>query len=504
MQAVGDAQTSAQARASLKSATEQVNAMFKQGLITSEEKEDYLADIASQTKEIDRHEAERALSGMMEGLSKGGSLKDVQAKVADMYSKGLITEEEKEDYLKEATEAAQEYKHEQATKAIESFMSGARGTDADFAKMKQQIEAEAKAGNISAEEREAYLKEAYKQNLDYNMKLFASNKKTYKDMRATLENYYKQGMLTAAEYYEYLESLMQEQLAQQEKALEKMQTNNSDAYSLAQAYVNKQIKALQEDNDELDKQNQLLELQANLEKAKSQKVKVYREGVGFVYEQNTEAVKEATKALQDFHKEEKSPELQKWEAISDLFGELEEQAALKELEVKLGTTAQALVGGLGTDINKWTAWIKNNLATGLGYTQILEAMGELTTAEDIDAFLSGTDDTLSQAYINSMINKNRFASGTLSARGGLARVAENGYEIALLGKGDAVMPHGVSKNLMDWGQYSPRDFIEQNNGDVKQYNFEKLVLPNVNNAHDFIKELNRLPNQALQFSTGRV
>ena len=336
------------------------------------------------------------------------------------------------------------------------------------------------------------------------MKLFASNKKTYKDMRATLENYYKQGMLTAAEYYEYLESLMQEQLAQQEKALEKMQTNNSDAYRLAQAYVNKQIKALQEDNDELDKQNQLLELQANLEKAKSQKVKVYREGVGFVYEQNTEAVKEATKALQDFHKEEKSPELQKWEAISDLFGELEEQAALKELEVKLGTTAQALVGGLGTDINKWTAWIKNNLATGLGYTQILEAMGELTTAEDIDAFLSGTDDTLSQAYINSMINKNRFASGTLSARGGLARVAENGYEIALLGKGDAVMPHGVSKNLMDWGQYSPRDFIEQNNGDVKQYNFEKLVLPNVNNAHDFIKELNRLPNQALQFSTGRV
>ena len=485
-------------------AVKAIEKAYKAKQITQDEYNDYLKSVEEARKDYKKHIEERKLSGMMEGLSKGGALADTEKQIAAMKKQGLITAEEAEDYLKEARETAQEYKHEQATKAIETAMSSVRGTDADFAKIKQQIEKEAKAGSISAEEREQYLKEAYKQNLDYNMKLFQSNKKTYKDMRKTLEQYYKEGKLTAAEYYEYLDSLMQEQLAQQEKALEKMQTNNSNAYSLAQAYVNKQIKALQEDNEELDKQNELLELQANLEKAKSQKVKIYREGVGFVYEQNTEAIEEATKALQDFHKNEKSPELQKWEAISDLFGELEEEANMRDLEVRLGTSAKALVGGLGTDVAKWTAWIKNNLATGLGYTRIAEAMGELTTAEDIEKFLSGANNTLSQSYINSMINKNRFASGTLSAHGGLARVAENGYEIALLGKGDAVMPHGVSKNLMDWGQYSPRDFIEQNNGDVKQYNFEKLVLPNVNNAHDFIKELNRLPNQALQFSTGRV
>ena len=101
-----------------------------------------------------------------------------------------------------------------------------------------------------------------------------------------------------------------------------------------------------------------------------------------------------------------------------------------------------------------------------------------------------------------MINKNRFASGTLNAPAGFARVAENGYEIALLGKGDAVMPHNVSKNLMEWGQYSPRDFV--NGGGVSQYNFDKLVLPNVHNAHEFVKELQGLPNKALQFSTGRA
>ena len=484
-------------------AVKTIEAAYKDRRITKDEYEDYLKSAAEAQKDYQKHIAERKLSGMMEGLSKGGKLADTEKHIEAMRQQGLITAEEAEDYLKEARETAKEYEHEKATKAIETLMSGVRGTNADFAKIKQQIEAEAKAGHISAEEREQYLKEAYKQNLDYNMKLFASNKKTYADMRKTLEQYYKEGKLTAAEYYEYLDSLMQEQLAQQQKSLEKMQTNNSNAYSLAQAYVNKQIKALQEDNEELDKQNELLELQANLEKAKNQKVKIYREGVGFVYEQNTEAIEEATKALQDFHKEEKSPELQKWEAISDLFGELEEEANMRDLEVRLGTTAQGLVGGLGTDVDKWTAWIKNNLATGLGYTSILEAMGELTTAEDIDKFLSGTNDTLSQSYINSMINKNRFASGTLSARGGLARVAENGYEIALLGKGDAVMPHNVSKNLMEWGQYSPKDFVGSSGDTIQQYSFDKLVLPNVENAHDFIRELQNLPNKALQFGTSR-
>ena len=53
------------------------------------------------------------------------------------------------------------------------------------------------------------------------------------------------------------------------------------------------------------------------------------------------------------------------------------------------------------------------------------------------------------------------------------------------------------------GKYSPRDFVTSDGGDVLNYNFDKLVLPNVDNAHAFISELNRLPNAALQYSKGR-
>ena len=102
------------------------------------------------------------------------------------------------------------------------------------------------------------------------------------------------------------------------------------------------------------------------------------------------------------------------------------------------------------------------------------------------------------------IAKNRFASGTLSAPAGFARVAENGYEIALLGKGDAVMPHNVSKNLMEWGKMSPLEYANGTTGDSYMYQFDKLVLPNVQNANDFMRELKNLPNKALQFSGGRV
>ena len=528
--------------ASKTSAINIVKKYFKNKKITAKEKQAYLKQINEIAKQKASDSMKEKIENAIDAIETGGSYDDAVALIEKAYKEKKITTDERKSYLSSAKSAKSSYESDMAEssgdddtdfgddfgdddyggggdygggsdseddakdalkKEIEKAISGVRGTDTDLAQVKAKVDSAFSSGSLTSEEYSQYTNEIYKKNLDYNMKLFNANKKTYKDMRATLEEYYKDGRLTAAEYYDYLESLMQEQLSKQAKAVEKMQTNNSNAYSLAQAYVNKQIKALQENNEELDKQNQLIELQANLEKAKNEKVRVYREGVGFVYEQNTEAVKEATKALQDFHKEEKSPELQKWEAISNLFGELEQDAALKELEVKLGSTASSLVGGLGTDINKWTAWIKNNLATGLGYSQILDAMGELTTIEDIDNFLSGANDTLSQSYINSMINKNRFASGTLSARGGLARVAENGYEIALLGKGDAVMPHGVSKNLMDWGQYSPKDFINQSGDTIQQYSFDKLVLPNVENTHDFIRELQLLPNKAIQYRTSR-
>ena len=184
---------------------------------------------------------------------------------------------------------------------------------------------------------------------------------------------------------------------------------------------------------------------------------------------------------------------------------MEALAEIKELENKVGASATGLFGGFGTNLDAWTQWIKENLATGMGLESLADSMDDLTYYDDIFKFLQGADGTVSESQISSAISKYRFASGTdYVPRTGFARVAEQGYEIALLGQGDAVMPHDVSKNLMAWGAYSPIDFAKQSggNGDIT-YNFDRLVLPNVANANDFIKELKQLPNKALQFGTSR-
>ena len=185
---------------------------------------------------------------------------------------------------------------------------------------------------------------------------------------------------------------------------------------------------------------------------------------------------------------------------------MDELAEIKNLEQMVGGSTSELFGSLGTNLAQWTEWIKENLATSMGLEGLLNKMEEITSYEDMQDFLQGANDTISDSQILSAISKYRFASGTsFVPHTGFARVAEQGYEIALLGKGDAVMPHNISKNLMDWGNYSPLEFAKatsDNGGYV--YNFDKLVLPNVANANDFMRELEQLPNRAIQFGTSRA
>ena len=402
------------------------------------------------------------------------------------------------DEQKELVKELKEKQSEKAKSELEKFISGKRGTDEDFQESLKRIKKLRKEKKISAEEAEEYEKEVYKQHLEYTMDTLKFDRETYRKSLSMLEDYYRQAKLTDEEYYEYRQELSEKLLALEKKEVEKNKELNDNKYSLAKAYVQKQIDALQKENEEQEKQNELIELQNDLLKAKSKRVKVYREGIGFTYEQDTEAIQEATKALQDFQNAQKNPELEKWEKVMELFDKLESSAEMKHLENLIGASAASMFGGMGTNVASWTEWIKANLATGYGYADVLNAMDDLEDYTDIESYLGNLG-----THVDSAINANRFASGTLNAPRGFARVAENGYEIALLGKGDAVMPHGVSQNLMEWGQYSPKDFVTSGGGDNLTYNFDKLVLPNVDNAHAFISELNKLPNAALQYSKGR-
>ena len=57
---------------------------------------------------------------------------------------------------------------------------------------------------------------------------------------------------------------------------------------------------------------------------------------------------------------------------------------------------------------------------------------------------------------------------------------------------------------MEWGRYNPAQVLSHNSSTASQvFNFDKIVLPNVRNAHDFYTELQKLPNIAIQQSIRR-
>lgn len=425
----------------------------------------------------------------------------------DYYDKGMITEKEYYEYLEDAAESYKDQMKDKMEKVIDDFYDTVDKTGkiigSSFADALAELQRLAAEGQLTAEEALEYERELYKKHLDSMFNAYRYDKKTYRDMKDMVEDYYNAGKLSAEEYYEYLQDLADEAMDKEKERLEKQKELNNNTYDLARSYVELQIDKLEKQNDELDEQNELIELQNDLEKAKSKRVRIYREGVGFVYEQDKEAIEEANKALTDYQKQQESPELKAWKEVLELFDEQEMLANIKDLENRVGHTVAELFGGMGTSPSVWTAWIKQSLAENNGLTQLLEDMDDVEYWDDVTDYLDGSGKVSTQV-IDDYVRRAKFASGTLSTPAGFARVAEQGYEIGVFGLGDAVVPHNLSKNLLKWGAVSPLEYAGMTSGDSYAYSFDKLVLPNVHNANDFMRELKNLPNRALQFSGGRA
>lgn len=397
------------------------------------------------------------------------------------------------DRLRAYGSAQSEYKHEQATSNISDYISGHRLTGSELSTTLTKISNARKAKKISAAEAEQYRKEAYKKNLEYNLKLFENDKKTYKDSLALLKKYYKDANITSEEYYQHLEELAKSQLEKEKKRLTEQQTLTTNTYDLARSYVQRQIDLLEEENDEQKEQNELVELQNNLAKARNTKIRIYKEGEGFVYEQDTQAIKEATEALQEYQKTAENPVLNKWKEVLKLFDEYEADFALKNLENQVGATVGQLFGSLGTDTSAWASWIKNNLSTSYGLQNILDDMDKLVDADDILAYLN-SNGQVSDAIIQSAIANNALPAtyAAMITQAALASSSVVGSNMGISQQSaiaSATSGAGASGVLSQYGNI---------------YNFENLVLPNVTNATEFINELNGLSTTALQVTTQRM
>ena len=394
--------------------------------------------------------------------------------------------------------AQSDVESEEFKENIESTLKDIIGDATGLEAMLKAIEEADKAQRITADETAEFIKEAYKTNVEYNMKQFKNNKETYVNMRKLLEDYYADGKLSGEDYYDFLDELAEEQLDKERERLSERLDKTENTYDLAKAYVQRQIDLLETENEEQEKQNELVELQNNLAKARNQRIRIYKEGEGFVYEQDTEAIREATQALQDYKAESAgaenavNPVLKQWQDVLDLFDDLEADYELKALENKVGSTVGALFGGMGTSTSAWSDWIKNNLSTSYGLQDVLDQMDKLVDTEDILGYLDQNGkvtDAIIDAAIGNNILPATYAAAITQAAQGIGAIANTGASIATqsaissLTSGAIVMSGGT--------QY----------GNV--YNFDNLVLPNVTNATEFVNSLDNLPNTALQVSTQR-
>ena len=437
---------------------------------------------------------------------------DMKAVLKEQAEDGKITWNEYYDYVDEINEREKEKEEERLEelkdaqiKAIEKEIEYYHLRDKTIEASIDEIHKLAQAGNLTAEEEKEYIDEVQRKYLDQYTTMYSQGKKTYAELLALVKKYYDEQILTSEEYYDKLDELASNQLAKEQDALSKRQDQANNENSLARAWIQRKISDLEKQNEEQEEQNELIEKQMDLEKAKAKRVRVYREGVGFVYEQDTEAIKEASKALQDYKKQQEDPAITEWKNILALFDDADELANIKNLENLTGLVANADFGRFGTNQSMWANWIQGNLSTSKGIGLLLNELGDMEDPDKILALL-GASGNIPESVVNEYINKSRYASGALRTKAGFARVGEQGYEIALFGAGDSVIPHNLSKNLMEWGQMSPLEYAQAGGvgGDMYNYSFDKLVLPNVHNADDFMRELKNLPNRALQFSGGRA
>lgn len=133
--------------------------------------------------------------------------------------------------------------------------------------------------------------------------------------------------------------------------------------------LNDEKDALKDKNDEQQRELDLIEAQNNLDKAKKQKVFVYKEGEGLVQVQDEKAVKDAQKELDDVQTNIKEADIDKKidalndykDSFSDMESNAKDQLAIEQAKKALGVDENGLLNLNG----KTASEIQNGLAEAI-------------------------------------------------------------------------------------------------------------------------------------------
>lgn len=417
------------------------------------------------------------------------------------------------------------------------------------------------------------------------------NKLLQEQKLSKVESDYKRGVISLDEYIKKLQELIKtykqgtkawQDLADKikEGLLDKAEQEQKDYENAAKAatsIIDDEIKRLEElkdakqkANDETERELELAKLQDALEKARNERTKrVYKTGLGWVYEQDEQAIKEAQEALDKFNKEQETDEIDKQiealekykEAWSNVSGDYEKEQQKLILAQKFGANAEEQI--LNKRLEILEEYRKKYLETLKQISDI-----EKKTAEEILGATTGTSTgtgggtgggtgASGQAGLVSSIkavfgqgrrnNKNdvkalqqalmalgyslpkygadgKWGSETLKALKKFQK--DNGLKAdgivgkntksAFAKKGYAnggvvdytgyAMVHGSinypevmlnnrqAAKLYSMLNHPAYDRVGGTSNSTQVYNFDKLVLPNVKNANQFLSELKALVN----------
>lgn len=271
--------------------------------------------------------------------------------------------------------------------------------------------------------------------------------------------------IRGSELYETYKQFIDDILESGDDWIENIKTQD---YLLTE--LDKKLSALQKqkelDEEELEIQEKLLKVEKareELAKAKQQRIRVYRAGQGFVYEEDVEAVQEANETLQEAIQDASQTDLDKAIAGVQELQEMYNQAQLDQAAAGRTDLRDYFVDP--DNVNEWLA---------MSFEQKKAFLDSFITTRDWNA-------PLSPESILNWVPTN--AGGDKNFKGGPTWVGEHGPELVNLPKGSEIMSNKNSLRLSSILN-NPSKYLSGANGGVTLQFNGALNFPNVRDSSD--------------------
>lgn len=206
--------------------------------------------------------------------------------------------------------------------------------------------------------------------------------------------------------YESMAEALAEQL-ENTKKLESVNKYLDKSYEKQINALEEQKSALEQINSQREYENKLIEAKIKLENAQNEKKKVWREGVGWVYEADTSAIADAQKELEDLDNEKKVNELQaqidELQAQRDYLGDIADKQELEGLK------------------KVYEDWQKEIGVSNIGQAQALdyfEAAYTKIQKLNLDPNKTGSDGKLTEGYLKNVTDQRTKNLGALKGKYG--------------------------------------------------------------------------------------